>query len=124
MSDRPQGPGWWLASDGRWYPPESRLAQPPPPPGYWPPPGYGPPPGASVPPPGWRPAGYPGWAPPGQPQVPPTGASVAAPDPVTGQLLAPWWKRLVATLVDAAILGAAAYLLEIPFLFIFGVHAI
>lgn len=21
MSDRSQGPGWWLASDGRWYPP-------------------------------------------------------------------------------------------------------
>ncbi len=24
MSDLPQGPGWWLASDGRWYPPEAR----------------------------------------------------------------------------------------------------
>ncbi len=23
MSDTSQGPGWWLASDGRWYPPES-----------------------------------------------------------------------------------------------------
>ncbi len=22
MSDQQQGPGWWLASDGRWYPPE------------------------------------------------------------------------------------------------------
>jgi hypothetical protein len=22
MSDTAQGPGWWLASDGRWYPPE------------------------------------------------------------------------------------------------------
>jgi Domain of unknown function (DUF4190) len=22
MSDSAQGPGWWLASDGRWYPPE------------------------------------------------------------------------------------------------------
>jgi hypothetical protein len=22
MSDAPQGPGWWLASDGKWYPPE------------------------------------------------------------------------------------------------------
>ncbi len=22
MSDVAQGPGWWLASDGRWYPPE------------------------------------------------------------------------------------------------------
>lgn len=23
MSDVSQGPGWWLASDGRWYPPET-----------------------------------------------------------------------------------------------------
>lgn len=30
MSDTSQGPGWWLASDGMWYPPE--MAQPPPPP--------------------------------------------------------------------------------------------
>ncbi len=22
MSDKPQGPGWWIASDGKWYPPE------------------------------------------------------------------------------------------------------
>src|SRR5690554_2550534 len=22
MSDTSQGPGWWLASDGKWYPPE------------------------------------------------------------------------------------------------------
>jgi hypothetical protein len=28
MSQQPQGPGWWQASDGRWYPP-----QPPPQPG-------------------------------------------------------------------------------------------
>lgn len=33
MSDTSQGPGWWLASDGRWYPPESHPnASPPPPP--------------------------------------------------------------------------------------------
>lgn len=23
MTDTSQGPGWWLASDGQWYPPES-----------------------------------------------------------------------------------------------------
>lgn len=23
MSEQSQGPGWWLASDGRWYPPET-----------------------------------------------------------------------------------------------------
>lgn len=29
MSDAPQGPGWWLASDGRWYPPSAMPADPP-----------------------------------------------------------------------------------------------
>ena len=29
MSDRSEGPGWWLASDGKWYPPQS-ATQPPP----------------------------------------------------------------------------------------------
>jgi hypothetical protein len=28
VSDRQQGPGWWLASDGKWYPPESRPGSP------------------------------------------------------------------------------------------------
>ena len=28
MSDMSQGPGWWLASDNRWYPPEQRPATP------------------------------------------------------------------------------------------------
>ena len=28
MSDQSQGPDWWIASDGRWYPPESRLDYP------------------------------------------------------------------------------------------------
>jgi hypothetical protein len=34
MSDAPQGPDWWLASDGKWYPPSSapHAAMPPPPP--------------------------------------------------------------------------------------------
>ncbi len=22
MSEKPEGPGWWIASDGNWYPPE------------------------------------------------------------------------------------------------------
>lgn len=34
MSDRQQNPDWWLASDGKWYPPESLPAyNAPPPPG-------------------------------------------------------------------------------------------
>jgi hypothetical protein len=28
MSDTSQGPGWWLASDGKWYAPELRPGQP------------------------------------------------------------------------------------------------
>jgi len=31
-SETSQGPGWWLASDGRWYPPESAAMRPPTPP--------------------------------------------------------------------------------------------
>jgi len=27
MSDTAQGPGWWFASDGKWYPPESWTAR-------------------------------------------------------------------------------------------------
>lgn len=32
MSDSAQGSDWWRASDGRWYPPQSRAPTPPPPP--------------------------------------------------------------------------------------------
>lgn len=28
MSDTSQGPGWWLASDGKWYPPEAWTGPP------------------------------------------------------------------------------------------------
>ena len=31
MSDVSMGPGWWLANDGRWYPPQSAPGTPPPP---------------------------------------------------------------------------------------------
>lgn len=37
MSDQSEGPGWWLASDGKWYPPQSApqsATQPPPNYGY------------------------------------------------------------------------------------------
>ena len=49
MSDVAQGPDWWLASDGKWYPPQQQVAPtaPPPPPQYAPPqyapPAYAPP---------------------------------------------------------------------------------
>jgi hypothetical protein len=32
MSDLSQGPGWWVASDGKWYPPQTAPPPPPPPP--------------------------------------------------------------------------------------------
>ena len=78
MSDYPEGPGWWQASDQKWYPPESFPGDAPaqqPPPGAAPTPSYAPgptgqewggPPGQGIPPapdaayPGG--AGYPGAA--------------------------------------------------------------
>ena len=39
MSDQSHGPGWWLASDGRWYPPDQAPAVPPPETWATPPPG-------------------------------------------------------------------------------------
>jgi hypothetical protein len=43
MSDESQGPGWWLASDGKWYPPELAPGAAPPQPSYTPPGSYIPP---------------------------------------------------------------------------------
>jgi hypothetical protein len=85
VSDVSQGPGWWLASDGRWYSPDQAPGFAPPSPGptappatppYGPPPtpagygppidpvGYGPP---SGPPAYGSPPGPPGYAPPFNP---------------------------------------------------------
>ncbi|MCB1030558.1 MAG: DUF4234 domain-containing protein [Acidimicrobiales bacterium] len=41
MSDFSQGPGWWLASDGKWYPPQPPSASPPMPGANYPMPGGG-----------------------------------------------------------------------------------
>ena len=58
-ADTSQGEGWWQASDGKWYPPESASLPPPPAPPAAPPP---PPPdaggggdGSGPKPPFWRP---------------------------------------------------------------------
>lgn len=63
MTNAPQGPGWWQASDGNWYPPaQSASYAPPPAPSG--PPGYpaGGPPAA----PSWSaPAAYPQYPAPG-----------------------------------------------------------
>jgi len=62
VSDVSQGPNWWVASDGKWYPPEQHpnYVAPVPPPPPTPPPPMAPstPPPASPPPPGY--AGGPG----------------------------------------------------------------
>lgn len=59
MSDQSQGPGWWQASDDRWYPPEQR-------------PGAGPAPAPA-------PAPMPTVAPPPAPVTPPTAPPAAPP---------------------------------------------
>ena len=136
VSETAQGPGWWLASDGRWYPPHLHpsVLQPTPPtqspedsssseavrsvplggappwqtaaapPSHWDfPPGYGPPQPGSVgsaaygPPPAYGPPST-SWIAIGDPRSDRI-------DPVVGRPLAPWWKRLVAILIDWAILG-------------------
>jgi hypothetical protein len=63
MSDSSQGPGWWQASDGRWYPPQSHPTQQPAPPAA--PPSYvGPPAPATygAPVAAAKKPGMPGWA--------------------------------------------------------------
>ena len=92
MSDVSQGGGWWIASDGKWYPPHLQPSAFGFPPGPAYPPGYGPPPGS-----------------PFAPQHP--GANIAK-DSVLDLSLAPWWKRFVAILIDIAVL-AVPYLIAI-----------
>lgn len=77
MSDVQQGPGWWLASDGRWYPPESRPQPLPPPP-------VPAPPGGSGPTPVYQPFGTPS-APTGPPSGPPAYGQPAYGQPGYGQ---------------------------------------
>ena len=85
MSDASQGPGWWQASDGKWYPPEQAPGAAVPTPPATAPPGYNP---APVIPPGYTaPAAF--------------GSMPGAP----GQL-AEWGTRVGATLIDGLALAA------------------
>jgi hypothetical protein len=69
MSDTQQGPGWWQATDGKWYPPETHPARQVPPPVQPPTPGYQAPiAGYSVPPHSYA-VPAPGF--PGPPTIPP-----------------------------------------------------
>jgi hypothetical protein len=77
MSDVSQGPGWWLASDGRWYAPEQH-------PNYRPPPPLPPPPRRG---PGWWQASDGEWYAPQQhpdsrPHSPPSQTASGPPLPV------------------------------------------
>ena len=89
MTSEPNGPEWWLASDGKWYPPEShlnfRLGPPPPPPP--------PPPHAQ-----------------GQMVYAKVGSSQATVD-VLGRPLASFGKRVGATLIDGIIVGGVMMVL-------------
>lgn len=120
MSDVSRGPGWWQASDGKWYPPEQAPGGPPGgdqgrgAPGYGAP-GYGPP-GAGAPGqagPGYAPPGQgaPGYGPPGQ-GAPGYGAPYGSPYGAPGGYaaaygpLAEWGQRVIAYLIDLALLLA------------------
>ena len=91
MSDAPQGPDWWQASDDKWYPPPRPQMPGDVPaaaaPGYAPPgavpggPPFGPPPGGT-PSGGYPQGGFPpGGPPPPAPGYPPTPGGPGAPGP-------------------------------------------
>lgn len=121
MSDQSQGPGWWQASDGRWYPPSEGTA--PPEPGWWlASDGRWYPPADEPPAPGWWLASDGQWYPPAddvpssatssapaaEPVVaaaPATVAPVAAPAPPDGSSVA--LRGLPATLEAPAPGGVA-----------------
>ena len=101
MSGSP-GPGWWLASDGNWYPPELAPAPLPPPP-----------------PPASPPAQPGGWAPPSSPSpsdaptgvLPPTTPPPLQSFPPTGPgkpFYRRWWTCAAVGVLLLAIIGIAA----------------
>ena len=98
MSDVSQGPGWWIASDGKWYPPEQA-------PGYAPPtpaPAYAPTPAPAAAPtpagadtplgPGWWQATDGRWYPPQPGYPPPAGYSPGPKKPIYKRV---WFWLLV-----------------------------
>lgn len=132
MADVSQGPGWWIASDGKWYPPHlhpSAMQLPPPPepnvaatpaPAATQPawgqsqtagvPWSSPAPSAPYPPGYGPPPGY--GAPPGTVLIPlgyPPNPGVRL-DEVLHLSLSPWWKRFLAFLIDSMILGVAFFI--------------
>lgn len=100
MSDSPQGAGWWLASDGRYYPPEQHPDyQPPaplvePPTQVWSAPpastGFGTPPPFSNPGDSGSPTSEPSTSPPAWGQSP-TSTVPARPDTAPNPWYFSWW---------------------------------
>ncbi len=93
MSDVSQGPGWWLASDNKWYPPESAS-------------GYQAPTGESV---GQVPGMVPNY--PTNPNV----TFVAVAKDVLGRPYAGWWSRVGATLIDGILLSLIGGVIGLAF---------
>ena len=109
MSEVSQGPGWWLASDGKWYAPHLHPSYAPPPP----------PPSASgtlfdqSPTTTWSPSP---WSYPAPNEFSPRGAWQAPSppgtvDPVLFLPLAPWWKRLIAITIDGFVMGTGFFVI-------------
>ena len=112
MSDQSQGEGWWLASDGKWYPPESAATPPPAaPPPVTPPPAAAPPPMGpqGAPPPMGQQGAPPPMGPPpsGPPQFGAAGPPpMAAPPPMGGTVASAGMNGcLKAALIVGAILA-------------------
>ncbi len=96
MSDVSQGPGWWLASDGKWYPPESA-------PNYQPTPTP-----TTMPSDAMAPTGVPGMIPP-MPAMTQVVYKAVKTDPM-GRELAHFGHRLGATLLDELV----AFVIALP----------
>jgi uncharacterized RDD family membrane protein YckC len=88
MSNVSQGPGWWIASDQKWYPPESHPGYQPPPPG---------------------PSAYPSYSSYSSGQA--TYPNLNSPSS-TGPLLASYGQRLGGWLIDWVILLVVASLIS------------
>jgi len=127
MSDAPDGGGWWLASDGNWYPPEMAApapapAQGSPPPLLMPPaPARTPPPGASAPPgapPGpWGPGAPPAPGAPGGAPVSPYPNPYGQPYPGWAQPEPKTCALAVWALVLVIVLGGVGALVGLPMAF-------
>lgn len=106
-TDGQPGPGWWQASDGNWYPPESAPGATPPPTPPTPPAGP-PPPGAMAG--GTPPPGGPTPPPPGFGAPPPSGSSSSGSSGAVKVLL------IVAGVIGALVVLSLVSILAITFL--------